>query len=125
MGVAHTVDSPYAKEMARWNAHHTEHGAPGRPYEFRDYPTQMYQAWRNPASGKIEIKESMRAEDEVMRQNLESRGFVHGGQQAAIEEWERRELIDATAAAERNYDVAHGKHGEKAQAEIAVAESAA
>lgn len=125
MGVLHSPESAFAREMASHNAHHSEYGAPGRPYEYRPFPTRMYRAWRNPNGGKIEIKDAETAEDDTMRRNLESRGFVWGGQQAAVEAWEQREREEATAAAERNYDVAHGKHSERAQQEIAAAESAA
>lgn len=121
MGVVHSPDSKYAEEMRRWEALHTQYGPPGRPYEYREYPTQMYKAGRNDA-GRSVILESRRAEDSTERERLERDGFVCGGQQAALDALERSELELAKLAAEINYDAQH-KLSDKARAEVEAAQA--
>lgn len=123
MPVIHTPDTPYAKEMARHEAIHTKYGAPGRPYQFREYPTRMYLAVR--ASDGTPTIQGETANDEHERRNLESRGFVHGGQGAAIEALDARETEHGKLAAERAYDVAKGRLSEKAVREVQFVEEAA
>ena len=85
MPVIHTPDTPYAKEMSRHEAIHTKYGAPQRPYEYREFPTRMYRAVRDPKSG-APVLEGETANDEHEVRNFESRGFVRGGQLAALDE---------------------------------------
>lgn len=122
MGVVFTQESEYAKEMRKHEALHTQYGAPMRPYVFCEYPTRMYKAGRD-KGGKIAILEAMTARDETERQNLESRGFVHGGQGAAIKAWEAEEFSRAELAAERNY--VEKRMSPKAQAEAQAADDEA
>lgn len=124
MGVVHSQDSGYAEEMRKWESQHTQYGPPGRPYTYQPFPTRMYKAGRN-AHGKIVILDAQTAGDEDEQRNLESRGFMVGGQAAAIEACEQQELEIAKLAAERNYEIAHGKHSEGAIAEVRAAEAAA
>jgi hypothetical protein len=123
MPVIHTPDTPYAKEMARHEAIHTKYGAPGRPYEFREFPTRMYLAVRDQSGAPVLQGET--ANDSHEQRNLESRGFVHGGQQSALDSLAARETEHATLAAERNYEVAHGKLSEAAVEEVKFVEEAA
>ena len=51
----HTIDSAYAKEMRKHEANYTEYGPPGRPYQFRAYPTMMYKADRRDGTGPIVV----------------------------------------------------------------------
>lgn len=115
MPVVHTPESEYAKEMRRWEAHHTQFGSPGRPYTFQAYPTRMYKATRQ--SDGSRTFEGFTANDEHERRNLESRGFVVGGQQAALDALEAIEKAHAELAAEINYEQRH-KLSEHASAEV-------
>ena len=125
MGVAHSADSEYVKELQRWEGHkYFGDLPPGRPYVYREYPTRMYKAGRN-AEGKSAIVDAQTANDEHERRNLESRGFVVGGQAAAMEAFEAQEREIATLAAERNYEIAKGRLSEKAAAEVHAHEAAA
>ena len=121
MGVVWTQQSEYAKERRKHEAHHTEFGAPERPYTYTPYPTRMYKCTRVEKGARV--FEGITARDEVEQRNLESRGFVAGGQAAALDALERQEFEHAQLAAERNYDVKH-KLSEKAAAEVAEAEAA-
>lgn len=40
--VMHSPSSNYAKERVKWESHHTNLGAPGRPYVKRDYPMMVF-----------------------------------------------------------------------------------
>lgn len=121
MPVVHTPESEYAKEMKRWEAHHTQYGAPGRPYAYQAYPTRMYKATRQPDGSRT--FEGHTANDEHERRNLESRGFVVGGQQAALDALAADEKVHAELAAEMNWEQKHGRVSEKASAEIEQARS--
>lgn len=123
MAVVYAPDSEFAKEMCKWEAHHTQYGPPGRPYSYQPYPTRMYRAGRN-EQGKTAILEGQTAHDEVEQRNLESRGFVVGGQQAALDAFQGQELEHAKLAAEINWDAKH-RLSEKAAAEVAEAQEAA
>ena len=123
MGVVHTVDSAYAQEMRKWEAQHTQYGAPGRPYTFHEYPTRMYKATRLPSGDRT--FDAWTANDANERANLESRGFVVGGQQAALDALEAIERSHAELAANREWQIQHGRVGEKAVAEVRAAEEAA
>lgn len=103
MPVVWTQQSAYAQERRRHEALHSEFGAPGRPYEYREYPTQMYKATRQPDGTRT--LEGERAENETERERLERLGYVWGGRQAAVEALERQELEFAKLAAERNHEV--------------------
>jgi hypothetical protein len=123
MAVVHSPDSEFAKEMRKWEAHHTQYGPPGRPYTYQPYPTRMYKAVR--ADDGSRTFEAFTANDEHEQRNLESRGFVVGGQQAALDALSAAELEHSKLAAERNWEVAHGRVSEKAAAEVAAHEAAA
>lgn len=119
MAVVHAPDSEFAKEMARWEAHHTQYGPPGRPYTYQPFPTRMYKAARN-EHGQSAIVDAATAHDTTEQRNLESRGFVVGGQQAALDALAAQEQEIAILAANRNY---HDRRmSEQAQAEARAAE---
>lgn len=122
MAVVHTVDSEYAKEMRKWEATHTQYGPPGRPYTYVAYPTRMYKATRLPSGDRTFEAQTAASADE--QRNLESRGYVAGGQQAALDALEAIERSHAELAAEINYQARHGM-GDRARAEVESAQEAA
>ena len=114
-------DSAYAREIVRHEAHHTQYGPPGRPYEFRPYPTMLYRPVRSKTSGDVAY-EGQEAQDDTTRERLERVGFIHGGQGAALAALEAREFEIAELAANRH--ALDRKMSDKAQAEVAAVEDA-
>lgn len=92
----------YAKELVKHEANFTQYGPPGRPYEYRAYPTMMYQAKRPAKGGDAEFT-SAEAGSETQRSQLESIGFVYGGPAEALAKLEAREFEMAEAAAGRAF----------------------
>jgi len=122
MGVVWTPESEHAKEMRRWEAHHTQYGPPGRPHEYRPYPAAMYKAERL-ADGTRRILPMQTAKDEQEQRNFESRGYVAGGPQAALDECDRIHIREAgKLAAEREFS--KRRMSAKARAEADAAEAA-
>lgn len=113
----------YAKEMRKWEAFPSVFGPGERPYQFREYPKRMYRCEYVQGKG-IDIVESHDVGDIHEERNLLSRGFsstlqeAHDVAQAAITE-------AATLAAERNFEIAHGRLSEKAAAEVRAVEAEA
>ena len=114
-------DSDYAKERRKWEAQHTQFGAPGRPFVYAEYPLMLYRAKRRPEGGKDPILEHVTVEDDQQERNMQSRGWVRGPDNAikALEETERGL---AQAAAERAYQ--DKRLSERAQAEAAAVDEA-
>ncbi len=128
MGVVFTRDSNYAKEQCRWNALPSEFGPGGRPFVQREYPMMTYKAARVEGKG-IVVTDQHVVQDEQELRNLESRGFygVKDGQPGhvrAIAAIEHEQLVHGTLAAERNWEIAHGRISEKAAAEVRAHEEA-
>ncbi|MDQ3170230.1 MAG: hypothetical protein M3Q55_08850 [Acidobacteriota bacterium] len=96
MGVAYTKDSAYAQEARKWEATHTEYGAPGRPFVFQEYPKRLYKAKGGDEFESIEVAD---ANDE---RNYQSRGF-RAGQDHALEALRAQQTSVAEAAANRAY----------------------
>lgn len=110
MSMIVSPDSGYAKEM--WKYEHYEDESRGsdktpndpkvfglRPRGYKPYPAMMYRAVsKNPWKFESETVNSL---DE--QRNLESRGFVAGGQGAAAAEYDNASQKLAVEAAERNY----------------------
>lgn len=97
-------DTPYGKELWKWDHLVTEtHPTDPRFKGMSNpglYPMMLYKATqKNP--WKFE-NETVR--DEHERRNLESRGFVSGGPQAAADAYDGAMQALATAAAHRNYE---------------------
>lgn len=121
-GVVITPDSGYAKEMVKHEAVHTQYGPPGRPYVFREFPKRLYKAAQVPGKG-IQIVDAHTVNDDHEERNLLSRGFCFG-QDAAIADVERQHTEFGRLAAEREYEIRHGRLSEKAVSEVRVAEEA-
>jgi hypothetical protein len=123
MAVLHAPDSPYAKERAKWEAVHSEVGAPGRPYVKRDYPMLLHRAGP-PASGLgvPEIVETQLVESAREMESHRSRGFRPTPLEA-LESYAKQQFEFAELAAERNAEMLRA--GDKAKAEVAAVESAA
>ncbi len=117
MPVEYGRDSNYAKEMRQWEASNSEFGPAGRPYTFLDYPKMLYKAERTAEKGVV-ITESKVVHDSDEQRNMESRGF-HFGQDAAIQAITVDEQrLHGTLAAEREWEIQHGRISEKATAEV-------
>lgn len=92
--------TPYAQEMRKWEGLPGPYGMPGRPYQFREYPTMLYRPKRAVKNGDVTYEEAI-AGDDNERARWESQGFVHGGKGAALAALERQEFEFAELAANR------------------------
>jgi hypothetical protein len=125
MAILIDPDSAEAKERVKWEAQYTQYGPGARPYIKRDYPMLLHKAGRPPGGlGAAEIVEMQEVGSEGEAAVYRSRGFRPTPLEA-IEHWEAEQTEFATLAAERNWQVQHGRHSEKAQQEIARHEAAA
>ncbi len=122
MGVEYGKDSNYAKEARRWEATHTEFGPPGRPWVYREFPKMLYKAAN--VDGKIKIADRVTVHTEDEQRNMESRGFVFGPDNAIKAVETEQHLVHGTLAAEREWQIQHGRISEKAVAEVRAAETA-
>lgn len=120
MGVVFTQESNYAKEMVKHEAYPTQFGPPGRPYVFREYPKRLYKADR--VDGQIKIVDAQTAHDDHEERNLLSRDF-HFGPDKAMQAIEQQQLTHGTLAAEREWQIQHGRVSEKAASEVRAAEA--
>lgn len=89
-----------------------------RPIHFQPYPARMYRPlqknpWRFDAAD---------AQSEADQRNLESMGYVAGGQGAAAAHFDQMQQEIATLAAARNYE--DRNMSDKAKAEAAVVDEA-
>lgn len=71
MPVMYTPDSAYAKEMVKWEANYTIHGAPQRPYVKRDFPMMVHRAQ---SEVDTELEHEI-VEDERQLEQAKTRGF--------------------------------------------------
>jgi hypothetical protein len=151
MAILHNPESPYVKEMAKWEQFPSEYTLgglkPGNPYTFRPYPKMLYMA-RQTRSGKWAVSDELpsrfgfpddqswdRACQEVAKFNESCYRVVNDeaeDKRAHEEGWrdnpkmamEWRESLEKAigdAAAERNFR--DRNMGEKAKAEAAKAEA--
>ena len=123
MGVFHSPETAYGKELWRWDhtigeANPVDPTIKGmRPISHQMYPAMMYRVTdRNPLTFDREIVDS-----ETQQSLAEKRGFVAGGQGKALEAYDAQQKEYATIAAHRNYE--DRKLGEKAKAEADAYES--
>src|SRR6266699_932096 len=99
MGMLIGQDSPYAAERRKWEAQHSEWGAPGKPFVFQEYPVMLSKA-SHPKQGGPPLFEDRIAADANKERNLLSRGFVRGHDKA-VESLEAVDLNYAKLSAER------------------------
>ncbi len=111
----------YAEEMCKWESGRTEFGVGQRPYVFRDYPKRIYRAFKGTEPGVT--FEGHTVNDEVELANMQSRGF-HPTQQLALDAFNREHTEHGKLAAERNYEIKHGRISDGAAAEVRAAEAA-
>ncbi len=117
-------ETNFGKEVWKWE-HTTAESNPHdnsikgmRPVHFQPYPAMMYRPLqKNPWRFDSAI-----AQSETEQRNLESQGFVAGGQGAAADRFDQMQQEIAVAAAARNYE--DRNMSEKAKAEAAVVEEA-
>lgn len=117
-------ESPYGKALWPWEHHQgethpTDPTIKGmRPTHFQPYPSMLYRVTqKNPWQWDAEIVTS-----EMEQRNLESRGFVAGGIEAACTAFDASMQELALMAASRNYT--DRNVSEAARAEINEAEQA-
>lgn len=97
-------DTPYGRELWRWDhtvgtTHPTDPKIKGMSNP-GPYPAMLYKATqKNPWKFEHET-----VRDEHEQRNLESRGFIAGGPQAAADAYDQVMVDLATAAAHRNYE---------------------
>ena len=107
MSLIITPDTPYGKELWKWD-HREDETCPTdptirgmRPATKREYPALLYKVTgKNPWTFDKAL-----AADEVEQRNLESRGFVAGGMAAATLAYDRL-VQDAALAAARAHSEA-------------------
>lgn len=125
MAILRDPDSNESKERVKWEAQRSEFGPPDRPYVWRPYPMMLHKAGRPSGGlGAACIIETEEVGSEREADAYRSRGFRPTPLEA-LELWDAEQLEFAKLAAERNHEVAHNHHSEKAQAEIARAEAIA
>lgn len=125
MGLIITPDSAYGREQWRWEhsqaesitvGNHTVRGE--RAVGYQPYPAMFYLVTqKNPWAYEQAI-----AHDEHEARNLQSRGFVAGGVQAACAAFDAEQQEHAVLAAARNWE--DRNLSEKARAEVDAAEQA-
>lgn len=111
--------SEFAKERAKWEAETGRFGKAGRPYQYREYPKRLDRATRGDKGPEFEGATAHNEEEEA---RLKSVGF-HYGREMALKALSRDETEHATLAAERNYEIHHGRISERAAAEVRAAEA--
>ena len=122
MPVEHGTASRYAQEMRRWNAHHSEFGPPGKPYVFQEWPKMVFRAERVDGVVKIVETKQVGNEDEELKER--GKGFRFR-QEDALDLIRDEQFVHGTLAAEREYDIQHGRLSEKAIAEVRAVEAEA
>lgn len=120
MGVALGPDTAYAKEMRQWEAQNSEFGAAGRPYQFREFPKMLYKGAHVSGQGAT-LTERVIANDDREERIYRDKGF-HVKQEDALAAVHRDHTEYGKLAAERNYEIAHGRVSERAAKEVAAHE---
>lgn len=122
MGIAFTKESAYAVEMRKWEATPTEFGPGQKPYVFLPFPKRMYRFEHVSGKGIVQA-DAQTAADDTQEANLRSRGF-HFGPADAHAAIERQQTEYGKLAAERAFEITHGRISEKAADEVRQAEAA-
>ncbi len=120
MGVVFTQESAYAKEMRKWESYPTEFGKGEKPFRMQEFPKALYKLIH--VSGKgLEIESSVTVMDADEERKQRAKGFAMLPE--AQERAERQQTEFAKLAAEREYEIAHGRISEKATKEVRQAEA--
>ena len=119
MGILHSPDSAYAKEMTRWEAQGSTMGPGLRPYVKYDYPMMVHLAGSLPKGG-VGILEQIIVEDDTRRTAARSVGYRDTPLEA-IDAFNEQQLEYAKLAAERNFEVR--RMSAHAQREVVQAEA--
>ncbi len=86
-----------------------------RPIFPQPYPAMLYKVvQKNPWKFESHV-----VENETEQQNMESRGFIAGGQGAAVDQYERDQFTLAETAAARNYEDRNLSANAKAESQAA------
>lgn len=121
--IAISPSTEFAKEHRKWEATHTRYGPPGRPYRFQEFPKRMYRAEYVKGKG-FDIVEAREVGNELEEGNLHSRGFFFGPDKA-IAAAERAQTESGALAAEREWEIQHGRLSESAVREVRAHEAEA
>lgn len=124
MAILRDPDAIESKMIAAFEAQMSVYGPGQRPYQHRPYPMMLHLAGR-PSSGlgAATIVETQEVGSSNEAEFYRSRGFRETPLEA-IEMWDKQQFEFAELAANRNWQTAHGRIGEKAQAEVRRAEAA-
>ena len=125
MPVVHAPETEYAKEMRRWEAHHTQFGPPGRPWGSPngpggEFPKMLYKGIRQADGSRVLEHFIVKSDDE--QRNMQSRGY-EVTQELALEALDKEHTEHGKLAAELNFEARRMSEG--ARAEIAAAQEAA
>lgn len=124
LGEHHAIEvsqsSEYAKEMRKWEATHTRYGPPGRPYVYQEYPKMLYKCAHVAGKG-VQPVEDYTVNDETQERNMNSRGYFP--LQDAYDRAVKQQTEHGTLAAEREWQIQHGRLSDKAAAEVRAAEA--
>ena len=107
-------NTPYAQEMRKHEAFPTEFGRGERPYVYREFPKRSYKAVRGERGVTYE---GFTVNDDTELQNMQSRGYFLT-QELAQSALLKEHTEHGKLAAERNYEIKHGRISEKAAAEV-------
>ena len=105
--------TPYAEEMRKHEALYTRFGPPLKPYVYREFPKMLF---------KGRDGEHCIVNDEHEQRNMQSRGFCLT-QELAIEAADHEHTEHGKLAAERNWEIKHGRVSQKAAEEVRQAEA--
>lgn len=120
MGVVFTHESAYAREMRKWEAYPTQFGGGERQYQYREFPKTLYKLTHVSGKGLV-IDDRVTVSDPDGERRENAKGFyVLTDAQARAE---RQQTEFGKLAAEREYEIAHGRISEKAAAEVRAAEA--
>lgn len=113
-------NTPYAQEMRKHESQHTQFGPPGRPFVQQEFPKRLYKAVRDEKGVTFD---GFTVNDETEQRNMQSRGYSLS-QTEALALLDREHLEHGRLAAEREYEIQHGRISEKAAKEVRAAEEA-
>lgn len=118
-GIVIPQNTEYAKEMVKHEAFPTIYGHGQRPFVHREFPKRIYKAVRLDKGGVG--YEGFTVNDEHEQRNMLSRGYSVT-QPEAFAALEAEQLEHGKLAAEREWEIQHGRISARATAEVRAAE---